>query len=625
MNAIAHRGPDESGISTEDAVSLGHRRLSIIDLAAGKQPMCSDDGMIWVSFNGEIFNYVELRQDLIARGYRFRTNSDTEVILRQYEAMGPACVESFNGDFAFALWDRRKGQLLLARDRMGVRPLYYATRGDALYFASEIKALLKVPGIDAELDPIALDQIFTFWFPLGARTPFKGVSQLPPGHILIANSDGMTIRPYWQLDYPDAGESDHRSESAIRDELTELLMDATRIRLRSDVPVGAYLSGGLDSAIVAAFTKHVAPGRLRTFSVTFESREFDESAFQQEMVRALGTEHSAIEVRGEDIAAAFPDVIRATETPILRAGPAPLFHLAGLVREHGYKVVLTGEGADEVFAGYDIFKEAKVRRFHARDPASKFRPLLFKRLYPYLPNIQNQPHTSLAQWFKALPGDASDPLFSHLPRFRSAAGGKVMFSNDLRAQLAGYDALAELRESLPERFARWHPLSQAQYLECAHLLPSYILSSQGDRVAMAHAVEGRFPYLDHRVVEFACGIPPRLKLRGLREKHILRESAASHLPPAIGQRVKQPYRAPDAESFTGPAGRAICAEHLSSAAIGKAGYFHEGGVGKLVAKCLAGAAISNRDNMTFVGVLSTQLWSSIFGKKNGEPGAVSGV
>ena len=279
LATLRHRGPDGEGIHSADGFGFAHARLSIIDIAAGAQPMANDDGTVWITFNGEIFNYVELRDELIAKGVRFRTHSDTEVIIRLYEAMGPDCVERLNGDFAFAIHDARRRRTMLARDRMGVRPLFYATHERATYFASEAKALFQVPGIEAELDPIALDQIFTFWFPLAPRTIFKEVAELPPAHVLIARDGKVSVRPYWQLEFPDADACGrHRATSAtIAEEVKALLVDATRIRLRSDVPVGAYLSGGLDSSIVAAIAGRLAPERLRTFSVRFDDPEFDET------------------------------------------------------------------------------------------------------------------------------------------------------------------------------------------------------------------------------------------------------------------------------------------------------------------------------------------------------------
>ena len=615
IGAIAHRGPDAQGIATFAGAGLAHARLSIIDLASGLQPMANAEDTIHITFNGEIFNYIELRDELIARGHKFRTDSDTEVILHLYEECGLDCVESVNGDFAFAIWDSRKQRLMLARDRMGVRPLFHTMRDGVLYFASEVKSLLEVPGIRAELDPIALDQIFTFWFPLAPRTPFKDIDELRPGHILTAEGGNVTLRRYWRLTCPDAKDAnawDSRSETDIAEELRALLLDATRIRLRSDVPVGAYLSGGLDSSLVAASANRMRPNRLRTFSVTFESEEFDESAFQQDMVRALGTDHTAVPCTTADIGRVFPTVIRHAERPLLRTAPAPLLRLSELVHTSGYKVVLTGEGADEVFGGYDIFKEAKLRRFCARDPQSLRRPLLFRKLYPYLPKLQAQSAAYLKAFFATGLDAVDDPLFSHLPRFRSTAGAKLFFSAELTHALDGYDALDELRATLPEDFARWHPLSQAQYLETAQLLPGYILSSQGDRVAMANAVECRFPFLDHRVVEMAARIPPGLKLHGLTEKYVLRRAARGLVPEHLATRPKQPYRAPDSAAFFGASQPPYVARLLGRSQIAASGFFDAAAVEKLVAKGRSGRIAGFRDNAALTGIVSTALWCEAF-------------
>jgi asparagine synthase (glutamine-hydrolysing) len=613
--SIRHRGPDGQGFHLGPGVALGHARLSIIDLAGGQQPLSNEDGTVWVTFNGEIFNFVELREELIARGHVFHTHSDTETIVHLYEESGPACVEAFNGDFAFAIWDQRRQRLLLARDRLGVRPLYFTFQDEALVFASEMKALFQFPGVSRELDPVALDQTFTFWFPLAPRTPFRGIHELPPGHVLIAQGRDVNVRPYWRLSFPAAAEegpATTEQEEALAEELRELLIDATRIRLRADVPVGAYLSGGLDSSITTALIRLFSPNRLRTFSVGFESAEFDESEYQQEVVRALRTEHQSTVCTGRNIAESFPDVIRHTERPILRTAPAPLFQLSRLVRESEFKVVMTGEGADEILAGYDLFKEAKIRRFWARQPQSKWRPLLLRRLYPYLAGVQGQPQAYLQAFFQTGITDPADPFFSHRPRWNMTARTREFFSDELRAALDGHDAVEELRGTLPVEFGSWHPLSQAQYLEAAYLLPGYILSSQGDRVAMAHAVEGRFPFLDHRVAELAARIPARLRLKGLTEKHMLRKSAGRYLPAVIARRPKQPYRAPDSQSFFGPRAPEYVEELLSPAAITRAGYFEPGAVEKLVRKCRGQAAVGFRENMALVGILSVQLLDHLF-------------
>jgi asparagine synthase (glutamine-hydrolysing) len=612
VEAVRHRGPDDGGVYVDERAALGHRRLSIIDLAGGRQPLATADGALWVTFNGEIFNYVELREELTARGRQFRTKSDTETILHAYAEHGPQCVRSFNGDFAYALWDRPNQRLVMARDRMGVRPLYYTVHEGVLVFASEVKALFLYPGLRAELDPLGLDQCFTFWAPLAPRTAFKGVLELPPGHQLVAEGGRVSVAPYWQLRFPERRSQRPMSEAQAMAEVEALLADATRIRMRADVPVGAYLSGGFDSSATTALAK-AHHERLRTFSLEFEAPELDESAYQRTLVEALGTDHSALRCKGPDIAQSFPAVIRHTERPVVRAAPAALFLLSREVREHGFKVVLTGEGADEVFGGYDIFKEAMVRRFWARRPASKWRPTLLRRLYPYLGALQAQPTQYLEAFFRTGLDAPDDPLFSHLPRFALTRRIGQFYSGDLRRTINGYDPLTELRESLPAEFNRWHPLSRAQYLETGCLLPGYILSSQGDRVAMAHAVEGRFPFLDHRVVELGAALPPTLKLRGLREKYVLRQALGRHLPREIVERPKQPYRAPDSESFVHPQAPDYVQALLSAGAIARTGYFEPRAVARLLKKCREPLGrVSAGDNMAFMAILSTQLLHSCY-------------
>lgn len=609
---VRHRGPDATGIHTAPGIGLAHARLSVVDVEGGAQPMSLADGSVWISFNGEIFNHVELRESLRQRGRVFQTRSDTEVILHLYDLFGPDCVDHLNGDFAFALWDARRGRLMLARDRMGVRPLYYTEACEGLYFGSEIKALFEVPGLDPEPDPLALDQIFTFWFPLAPRTPFKDILELPPGHMLLAEGGTSRVRCYWQPSFPDASEVETGlEEGTVKEELRSLLTDAVRIRLRADDPCGAYLSGGLDSSLVSAIAAGLSPQPLKTFSVTFDDAEFDEAGPQQIVADALRTDHHALRCAAGEIGRLFPDVIRHVEQPLMRTGPVPLFTLAAHVRENGVKAVLTGEGADEVFAGYDIFKEAKLRRFVGRQPASRRRPLLYQRLYPYLPRLNRQSPAYLSAFFAATPRP-DDPIYSHQPRFRVTAGAKLFFSRALSDDIGGYSALDDLRGRLPADFARWHELHQAQYLEMTGLLPGYILSAQGDRVSMAHGIEGRYPFLDHRLVEFAACIPPSMKLKGLREKHILREVAGDLLPESIRDRPKQPYRAPDGAAFIGESTPAYVRELLSEGTLRDARLFDPAAVGRLFRKLSSGSAPSARDSMALTGILSTQLWHEKF-------------
>lgn len=606
VDTIVHRGPDNAGVFAESRVGLGHARLSIIDIAGGRQPMPNEDESLWITFNGEIFNYIELREELIQKGHRFATRSDTEVILHLYQEEGERCVERLNGQWAFAIWDARRRRLFLSRDRLGVRPLFYTQTAGRFLFASEIKALLACPEVDCELDLEALDQIFTFWAPLPPRTAFRNIRQLPPGHSAVLENGHLRVWRYWSLEFAPDAELAWEREDKLRDELLALLLDATRIRLRSDVPVGTYLSGGLDSTLIAALTRRLVGDRLRTFSVSFDDAEFDESAYQKEASAFLGTEHSDVRCSNSDIASVFPDVVWHAEQPLIRTAPAPLFLLSKLVRDSGFKVVLTGEGADETMGGYDIFKEAKIRQFWSRHPESSLRSLLLKRLYPYMENIQRQPLAYLQKFFH-VNGGAAEPSFSHLPRWELTSRLRMFFSDDVKVAVRPDDGIAELRGLLPAQYPFWDVFLQAQFLETTHLLPGYILSAQGDRMAMAHSVESRFPFLDHRVVEFASRLPVRLKMKVLDEKYLLKRCAEGLVPPAIRNRPKQPYRAPDGNCFLEPAARAYVDDLLSPDCIRRYGIFDPAPVSSLLAKFRSGQVVGVKDNMALVGILSTQL------------------
>lgn len=614
---LAHRGPDGTGFHLDGPLGMAHARLSIIDLEGGRQPMSTADGELWITFNGEIFNYVELRDELIQKGHRFATRSDTEVILHLYQEEGEKCVRHLNGEWAFAIWDAPRRKLFLSRDRLGVRPLFWTQTADSFLFASEVKALLACPGVGGELDLQALDQIFTFWVTLPPRTAFKNIWQLPPGHSLVLEDGNLRVWRHWSLEYaPEDGLAEGR-EKQLAEELLDLLLDATRIRLRSDVPVGAFLSGGLDSTIITALTRRLVGDRLRTFSVCFDDAEFDESAYQNEAIEFLRTSHARVRCSTEDIAEVFSEVIRHAEQPILRTAPAPFFHLSKLVRDSGYKVVLTGEGADETMGGYDIFKEAKIRRFWARQAESPVRPLLLKRLYPYMEEIQRQPAAYLKNFFHVGTDDLENPFFSHLPRWKLTARLKMFFSEEVRAETSGYSALSELQQGLPRSFASWAPFNQAEYLEAMYLLPGYILSSQGDRMAMAHSVEGRYPFLDHRVVEFSTKLTPRLKMKVLDHKYLLKQASTGLIPQSIQKRHKQPYRAPDGKCFFGPSGHYL-EEMLSPERIRRDGVFHPQIVSALVSKFKAGRASSTKDNMALVGILSTGILLDQFARGRGQ-------
>lgn len=613
LGLIAHRGPDAFGIYRDDFVGLGSSRLSIVDLDSGNQPIHNEDQTIWIVFNGEVFNYVELREELLARGHRFATFTDTEVIVHLYEERGERCVEALNGQFAFAIWDSRTRALLLGRDRLGIRPLFYALDGDHLAFGSEIKAIFADPRVSRELDPRALDQVFTCWAPLPGHSAFRAVKELPAGHTLTIGPDGMRLRRYWSLRFPNVDErtdADRRSEGEYVAAFRELLVDATRLRLRADVPVGAYLSGGLDSSTIAALVQRENPN-LQTFSITFDDASFDESRFQERMARRLQVQHQTVHCASADIGRVFPEVVWHAETPLLRTAPAPMYLLSRQVRNAGFKVVLTGEGADEILAGYDIFKEDRVRRFWARNPASTWRSLLLRRLYADVRGLQRSDHRYLEAFFKNGLADVDQKGYSHRLRWRNTARLKSFFSESTTAALADYDVDADLDTTLDDAIRSWHPLNQAQYVESTIFLSQYLLSSQGDRVAMANSVEGRFPFLDYRLVEFCSRVPPRLKLRGLTEKYLLKRSVEGLVPEEIRSRLKKPYRAPiQAAFFSADSG--YVDELLSAEAIRRAGYFNPAAVARLVEKARRVPELSEMDSMAVVGVLSVQLLDQYF-------------
>ena len=608
--ALRHRGPDESGLYRDRRLGLVHTRLSIIDLEAGQQPFASDDGTRWLAFNGEIFNHVELRRELEGLGHRFRTRSDTEVALRALEAWGEDALLRFNGQFALALWRAPEESLLLARDRFGIRPLYFAEPGGRLLFASEVKAIFAAePRLARAFDPAGLDETFTFWTVVPPQSVFQGIRELPPGRWRRYQRGQVEERVYWEPSFPEAGDGFAGSLPEAARSVRDALEGATRLRVtRADVPVGCYLSGGLDSSLVAALARRAAGRSLATYSVRFEEPELDESRHQRRLVEALGSDHHELTVSAADVARVFPDVVRHAERPLLRTAPAPLFLLSKLVHAAGAKVVLTGEGADELFAGYDLFREARVRRFWARRPESSLRPRLLGRLYPYLARSPVAQQALARAFFGADLSQSDQPGFSHAPRWRSTLALQRLFTPELRRAAGG--AAARLLADLPAAFARWPALAQDQYLEIRTLLSGYLLSSQGDRMSMAHAVEGRYPFLDPAVAALASALPGRYKLCGLDEKHVLKRAAAGLVPEEILARPKQPYRAPDARAFVGPWAPDWVPELLSERAIAQAGVFDAAGVARLWSKCRAappGAAFSNTDDMALVGVLSTQL------------------
>ncbi|TAN63235.1 asparagine synthase (glutamine-hydrolyzing) [bacterium] len=615
--ALRHRGPDEFGIYKGADIGLAHARLSIIDLEGGKQPIHNEDRAVWVVFNGEIFNYIELREGLLKKGHKFYTNTDTEVIIHLYEEKGPGFLNELNGQFAFALWDSKTRRLMLARDRFGIRPLFYTTVDGSLLFASEIKSLFADRRVRRELDAYGLDQFFTFWATMPPQSVFKDILELPPAHYLIAEKGGMAVKRYWELDFHSRLQgADAQNEEACGEQLLDLLKDSIKLRLRADVPVACYLSGGLDSSLITAIVKKHFKNRLETFSVNFSDPDFDEGNFQRRAAEYLGTEHKSITCDYADIGKIMPEVVWHAEKPLVRTAPAPLFLLSRLVRKNHIKVVLTGEGADEILAGYDLFREAKIRRFWAKIPDSRLRPLLMRKLYSYIPNWPKTTSAFLEHFYRNHLLKTELSYYSHLPRWDVTSRIKTLFSDELKDTLSGYKSEQYLDSGLPNRFSQWDELSRAQHIEIVTLLSGNLLSSQGDRMMMANSVEGRFPFLDYRVAEFCAKLPPELKLNVMNEKYLLKKIAAPYLPEEIRSRKKQAYRAPESASFFNGKSNTYVDDLLSEENLKKTRYFNPELTSKLVKKCRASSAsqLSAKDNMAITGVITTLLLGKLFMK-----------
>jgi asparagine synthase (glutamine-hydrolysing) len=614
LRSISYRGPDGSGIYQSSFASLGNVRLSIIDIDGGQQPLCDQSGRFWIVFNGEIFNYKELRSELESLGYKFKTESDTEVLVQLYSLYGSECLKLLNGQFAFAIWDKIEEELFIARDRVGIRPLFYNISGEILSFASEIKALFKLKYVSREFNPASLDQIFTFWAALSPNTAFRNIYELTPGHFLVYNRKGLRLKEYWALDF-----SEIQSEISLTDaseKFNELLTSAVKLRLRADVEVAAYLSGGIDSSATVAYIKEIEPGILHTFSVGFEEKDFDESCYQKEAVHYYNTAHRSLICSSSDIADSFRDVVWHSETPITRTAPAPMMILSRLVKENNIKVVITGEGADEILAGYDIFKEAKIRRFWASQSESVTRPLLLKKLYHDIPYLRNVNPNILKLFFGYRLNEIDNPFYSHLLRWNNANHIKKHYSVMFQHNLTNYSPFNELEERLPREFESWDPLAKSQWLEIKIFMSGYLLSSQGDRMVMANSVEGRYPFLDYRVIEFCAGLPSRFKLCGLTEKFLLKKLLRNRVPENILKRPKQPYRAPVTNVFMSKKQPEYVKYLLSDTYIKEAKIFNDKSISGLISRIEKSGVASELDNMVLTAVISTHLMNHQFVENN---------
>jgi asparagine synthase (glutamine-hydrolysing) len=571
LGALEHRGPDghRHWISPDGAVGLGHARLSIIDLEGGAQPLENEDGQIRAIVNGELYGFESIREDLASRGHRFRTGSDSEIVIHLYEEYGAQCVQHLRGEFAFVLWDARNQRLLCARDRFGIKPLFYAVHAGALTLASEVKALLAA-GVPPRWDGEAYFQSVIMGGIEQDRTLFGGVRQVPPGHYLLASRERRQLVRYWDFDYPLASDEpastgDEAADSAAdrerAEQLRAVLDEAVRLRLRADVPVGCYLSGGLDSCAVLGLASRHVSRPIRAFTLSFDRPEYDELPIAREMAERCGAELVPLPVSSADLADDLPATIRHAEQIIINANSVAKFRLSRAVRAAGYKVVLTGEGSDEILAGYPHFRrDMLLYDRKGQDPREVDRLLADLTAANAVSRGILMPTALAGAPAAGPPGfEAMRRRLGYLPSFLEATGGggakaRGLLSADFLASVgAEREPFGALLDGLDVRgqLAGRSPVNQSLYLWSKTALPNFILSVLGDRMEMAHSVEGRLPFLDHHVVETVRDFPVRSKIRGTVEKYVLREAVRPVITETVYRRQKHPFLAPPAAAALG--------------------------------------------------------------------------
>ncbi len=547
-NTLHHRGPDSQGVwlCPNQRVALGHARLSIIDLTTGDQPIANEDERIHIVVNGEFYDFERQRRQLERRGHLFRTRSDSEIALHLYEEFGAHCVQQLRGEFAFVLWDESNQTLFAARDRFGIKPLYYAVHDDALYLASEIKALFAA-GVPARWDHEYFYQHAT-GPAMSDRTLFDGVHQVPPGHYLTATTNGMRILRYWEFNYPAADEleADSRDESTCVEEFASVFEEAVRLRMRADVPVGCYLSGGLDSCAVLGFAARLSSSPIQAFTLTFDQAAYDEGDIAREMAARAGANFLPIPIKQSDIADNFVDAIWHSETLFNNGHGVSKYLLSRAVRDAGYKVVYTGEGSDEIFGGYVHFRTDMLQHNTQGQDAAEV-----QRLLQQLETANRVSHGMLMPAGKTGSLQSVERLLGFVPGCMKvfAAQGQqrqILFDADFGERFAGRDSARVFLDSLdvPAVLRGRDPLNKSLFVWAKSFLPNYILNLLGDRMEMAHSVEGRVPFLDHEVVECVCRAPVSSKIRGVTEKHLLREAAKPLITETVYRRQKHPFLSP---------------------------------------------------------------------------------
>ncbi|MBI1801787.1 MAG: asparagine synthase (glutamine-hydrolyzing) [Chloroflexi bacterium] len=601
---IIHRGPDDDGYLIEPPVGLAVRRLSIVDVAGGHMPLANEDQSVWIVHNGEIYNAPELRDELRARGHRFSTRGDTEVIVHAYEQWGDESITRLRGMFAIALWDVRRQRLVLARDRWGVKPLYFAQANGRLAFASEVVPALLGAGLSPQADLVSLEYLFDKGYLPAPRTMFTGVQSLAPAHLMVVERGLITKKRYWTLDFPRRGDHARASAADASEQFLSHLRDAVKMRLMSDVPIGALLSGGLDSSSLVALLQELSGGRTATFSIGFAAESHDEARAAQLAADALGTEHHTLQFDMSDFAL-WPRIIRHMESPQCSATSIPLYRLYQACHEAGYKVILTGEGADELLGGYHWFSgDARVRRWlwlprSVRVRMAQAAPNGSEAGRRVLAEGTANPRDRYFLWTQATCEAERAALFAGIPMPEPYDHPPAPFRGSPVARGTGrggglYNLAA---------------LDQFLYLDSHTRLPNFI-NDEVDRMSMAHSVEARVPFLDHRLWEFAAALPPNLKLgRGAFEKQLLRSAMQGRLPEEIRLRRKQGLTAPHALFWRQAQLPAFAADAMSVSALKETGYFNPDAVTTALAAHRGGSGDHSR---LLTGVLTTQLWHDLF-------------
>ncbi|MGV3722821.1 MAG: asparagine synthase (glutamine-hydrolyzing) [Actinomycetota bacterium] len=601
LDAQRHRGPDGSGTWADGYCALGHRRLAIIDLTdSGRQPMCNEDATVWITFNGEIYNFQSLRTELEGLGHQFHSRTDTEVILHAYEQWGSACVRRLRGMCAFAIWDQKARRLFAARDRVGKKPFFYTTQGDRLYFASELQALLTHPDVPRDADPHAIDAYLSLGYIPPPRTGFKGIQKLPAGHWLkvdlSAQQPRVRVERYWSLDYQTKVRI---SEDEACEALREKITDAVRLRLISDVPVGAFLSGGIDSSIVVGLMAKLSPGAVKTFSIGFEEASFNELGHARRVAERWGTQHQELVVR-PDALAILPTLVRHYGEPFADSSAIPTFYVSQMTRA-GVTVALNGDGGDESFAGYERYLGNQLAERIRRVPGCGAMTHALMRLLPDSANSKSP--LRRARRFLSV---AAQPMARRYQRwlgYFDQDDKNRLYSGDLRNELEGSKDPV-WPDALFMQTVGMDPAEAAMAVDVQSYLP-YDLLVKVDIASMANSLEARSPLLDQEVMEFAAQLPIDMKLRGGRLKHLLKQAFADLLPPENVNRSKMGFGVPVGEWFRGPLRELLQDTLLSNATLSRE-WFEPNEVRRLVGEHVDGKA---DHRLMLWNLLMLELWS----------------